>query len=198
MRLAYFAEANNMMIGGTCFQHKNLHKYTWISTKGRTRNQIDHVLTNKKHRPLQEVRSFRGADCDSDHILLIAKIEYQLKISKKTQNQPQKKFNVERLNQQKVRTNYEVDLRNRFEILQGIEGDADLEEKAKILKESIIGAAEEIVGYKERRRGETWCDEECRKALEESKTEMVAGDETEEEYHQKRKEAKRINGREKR
>ncbi|EDO41949.1 predicted protein [Nematostella vectensis] len=67
-RFAEFCLKNNCIIGGTIFPHKNLHKVTWNSPDGHTKNQIDHVAINGKwRRSLQDVRVYRGADVYSDH-----------------------------------------------------------------------------------------------------------------------------------
>lgn len=39
-RLAEFCLFNNMVIGGTLFPHKYIHKLTWLSTSGKDQNQI--------------------------------------------------------------------------------------------------------------------------------------------------------------
>ncbi|KAK2716635.1 hypothetical protein QYM36_006945 [Artemia franciscana] len=41
-----FASINVHLTCGTEFRHKNIHKYTWTSPDGKTRNQIDHFLIN--------------------------------------------------------------------------------------------------------------------------------------------------------
>ena len=44
IRLVSLANANEMVVGGTLFAHKDIHKATWRSPDGRTENQIDHIL----------------------------------------------------------------------------------------------------------------------------------------------------------
>ena len=44
--LTHFSASNGIIIGGTVFQHKNIHKCTWTSPNGAYKNQIDHVLIN--------------------------------------------------------------------------------------------------------------------------------------------------------
>ena len=64
-----YAIANDMFVASTYFQHKNVHKGTWISPDTLTLNQIDHVLVNNnKKQIIQDVRTLRGPNCDSDNI----------------------------------------------------------------------------------------------------------------------------------
>ena len=44
-----YAIANDTVIASTFFQHKNMHKGTWISPDTLTLNQIDHLFIVKKH-----------------------------------------------------------------------------------------------------------------------------------------------------
>ena len=41
-RLVEFCSENGMVITGTIFQHKSIHKYTWKFPDSNTNNQIDH------------------------------------------------------------------------------------------------------------------------------------------------------------
>ncbi|XP_055389805.1 uncharacterized protein LOC129618814 [Condylostylus longicornis] len=74
-RLVNLCLEYNMAIGGTLFPHKNIHKYTWESPDGRTKNKIDHICISRKWKQsLLDVRAWRGADIDSDHNLLTGDI----------------------------------------------------------------------------------------------------------------------------
>ena len=75
-----FCVANNLVIGGTLFPHKDIHKCTCISPCGNYKTQIDHIAINhERRRTLRNVRSYRGADIGSDHQLLIATLKLKLK-----------------------------------------------------------------------------------------------------------------------
>jgi hypothetical protein len=75
VRIVNVVVSKNFVVKGTMFPHRNIHKYTWASTDGKTHNQIDHILIDRRwHSSVLDVRSFRGADCDTDHYLMVAKV----------------------------------------------------------------------------------------------------------------------------
>ncbi|KAK2705345.1 hypothetical protein QYM36_017400 [Artemia franciscana] len=43
-----FALSNDLVVGGSLFEHKNVDKYTWTSPDGGTRKQIDHFLIARR------------------------------------------------------------------------------------------------------------------------------------------------------
>ena len=76
-RLCEFSQMNGLVITGTLFPHKDIHKATWISADGRTRNQIDHFLISGQWRTsVLDTRAQRGADVNSDHYLVRTRINY--------------------------------------------------------------------------------------------------------------------------
>jgi len=83
VRLVNFATSKNLFVKSTMFPHRNNHKYTWTSPDGKTHNQIDHILIDRRwHSSVLDVRSFRGADFDTDHHMVIAKVRERLAVGK--------------------------------------------------------------------------------------------------------------------
>ena len=61
VRLVNFATSKNLMVKSTMFPHRNIHKYTWTSPDGKTHNQTDHVLIDRRwHSSVLDVRSLVG------------------------------------------------------------------------------------------------------------------------------------------
>ena len=83
VRLIYFATSKNLVVNSSMFPHPNIHKCTWTSPDGKTHNQIDYILIDRRrHSSILDVRSYRGANCDTDHYLVVAKLRERLAVSK--------------------------------------------------------------------------------------------------------------------
>jgi endonuclease/exonuclease/phosphatase family metal-dependent hydrolase len=77
-RVVHFSTSKNLIVRSTTFPHRDIHKHTRTS-ESITHNQIDHVLIDKRrHSNILDVRSFRGADCDTDHYLVVAKLRERI------------------------------------------------------------------------------------------------------------------------
>ena len=69
-----------LIIGGSVFPHRRIHKATWVSPDHRTENQIDHICISQTSRiSMQYVRVDRGADAASDHHLVLTKLKLKLR-----------------------------------------------------------------------------------------------------------------------
>ena len=104
------------------FPHRNIHKCTWNSPDWQTHNQIDHILIDRRwHSSIIDVRSFRGADCDTDHYLVVAKVSERLEVRKQAaQNSDGGRFNLRKLNDLEVRKQYQIEITNRFSALENV------------------------------------------------------------------------------
>jgi hypothetical protein len=122
VRVVNFATSKNL-IKSTTFPHHDIHKHTWTSTDGVTHNEIDHVLIDKRwHSNILHVRSFRGADCDTDHYLVVAKLRERISVSKRArQNFDLERFDLKKLDDLKVKEKYQVEISNRFADLESLD-----------------------------------------------------------------------------
>ena len=75
VRVVNVATSKNLVVKSTMFPHRDIHKHIWTSPDGKTHNQINHILIDRIwNSTMLNVRSFRGADCDTDQYLVFAKV----------------------------------------------------------------------------------------------------------------------------
>ncbi|XP_052563032.1 LOW QUALITY PROTEIN: uncharacterized protein LOC120414040 [Culex pipiens pallens] len=149
LRLIDFATSKNMAVRSTCFQHNLRDKYTWRSPQG-TESQIDHVVIDGRHfSDIIDVRTYRGANVDSDHYLVMVKMRQRLSLAKSVRYRRPPRLDLERLKLPEVASRYAHSL------------------EAALPGEAITNAAESTIGFVERGRRNDWFDEECRAILEE-------------------------------
>ncbi len=122
VRFASFCLANELVIGGTVFQHPNIHKTTWVSPCGKYRNQIDHIAISRKHRSsLLDVRVRRSADVGSDHQLLMAKLKFKLK-KHKEEKARSSVYDIDLFRKEgEEKEAFRWECRNRFLVLEALE-----------------------------------------------------------------------------
>ena len=79
-RLIEFCQENALVVANTLFQQHKRRLYTWTSTDGQHRNQIDYILCSRRWRSSTHSTKTRPkANCGSNHELLIAKFRIKLK-----------------------------------------------------------------------------------------------------------------------
>lgn len=103
---------------GKCVFSMDVHKCTWISPDGKTQNQIDNILVGRRRRRsnVLKVRSFRTADCGTDHYLAVAEVRETLAMNEQITHI----FHMERFEQ------YCVEISNRFAGLEFLDAEVDL------------------------------------------------------------------------
>ncbi|GFV34546.1 craniofacial development protein 2 [Trichonephila clavipes] len=163
-RLWDFAESENLFIISTAFPHKEIHKYTWISPDGQTHNQIDHVLIDRRHwNNIMDIRSYRGANVDTDHILVRSKVRFRLckNFFRKRENGNYKP-DTSKLMEKNILKEYKLKLSA------GIISELDSSGNDfnwKSVREILKSANETVPGLERRARNE-WYDEDCGKVTE--------------------------------
>jgi len=163
IRLLNFATSKNLVVKSTMFPHQNVHKYTWTSPDGKTHNQIDHILIDRRWlSSVLDVRSFCGADCDTDHYMVIEKVRERLGVGKQAaQRFDRQRFNLRKRNEPEVGKQYHIEIRNRFAALENLNDDKDVNGTWENIKENIQTSAKESLGLHEFKQHKPWFDEEC-------------------------------------
>ena len=87
---------------------------------GKIHKQIDHILIDTRwHWSILDVRYFRGADCDTDHYLVVPKVRERLAVSKQAaQNFDEERFNIRKLSELEFRKVYQIQFTNRSAALE--------------------------------------------------------------------------------
>ena len=79
-RVIEFCQENTLVIANTLLQQNKRRLYTWTSPDGQHQNHIDYILCSQRWRSsIQLAKTRLGADCGSDHELLIDKFRCKLK-----------------------------------------------------------------------------------------------------------------------
>jgi len=79
-RLIEFCQENTLVIANTLFQQHKRRLYTWTSPDGQERSQIDYILCSQRWRSsIQSAKTRPGTDCGSNHELLIANSDLNLR-----------------------------------------------------------------------------------------------------------------------
>ena len=98
-----------MVIANTLFQQHKRRLHTWTSPDGQHRSQIDYILCSQRWRSsIQSAKARPGADCGSDHKLLIAK--FRLKLKKVGKTTRPFRYDLNQINPY----DYTVEVKNRF------------------------------------------------------------------------------------
>ncbi|KAL9982087.1 hypothetical protein ACROYT_G010881 [Oculina patagonica] len=161
LRFASLCTENSLVIGGTCFRHKEIHKYTWTSPNGRDRNQIDHIAIRRRfRRSLLDVKVQRGADAASDHHLVRCKVRLKLARNRKKQ-MSRTIYDTEKLKDPIQKRNFTIALKNRFEALAS--EDLSVDDAWTEYRDIYRSTAAETLGQRARTRKDWKKDKEVKK-----------------------------------
>jgi len=164
----FFYQENTLVIANTLFQQHKRRLYTWTSPDGQYQNQTDYVLCSLRWRSSIESEKTRpGADCDSDHELLIAKFRLKLKKVGKTTRSFRYDLN-------KIPYDYTVEVTNRFkglDLINRVPKELYTEVRA-IIQKAVI----KTIPKKNKCKKAKWLSEEALQIAEERKEAKSKGE----------------------
>ncbi|XP_038121116.1 uncharacterized protein LOC119770397 [Culex quinquefasciatus] len=165
-----FAASRGMVVRITYFPRKDIHKATWTSPDQRTKTQIDHVLIDGRFfSDVTHVRTFRGANIDSDHYLVGVDMRSKLStVFNQRRSRWTPPFNTACLQNGEVAHSYaqqlEANLPDEEEL-----GAASLEDGWSRIRSAIGSTEEATLGSVIRVSRNDWYDDECQQITAEKK-----------------------------
>lgn len=164
--------SRDIIISSTYSQRKDIYKQTWVSPDTTTKNQIDHVTIDKLHRSwFKNVRTYREADGNTDHYLVVATLTEKLSVSWK-KNKERNKTNTTNLDRLKdpveirqYRTRIAEELRNINERVENNTVADSHETKWTIIKKVINSATENLKTEPRSSKKNSWFNNECMEAV---------------------------------
>jgi hypothetical protein len=116
------------------------------------------------------VTSFRDADCDTNHYLVIAKVRGRLAVNKQRSHRfHMGRFNLKELKEVEGKEQYRVEVSNRFAALEDLDTEAEINSASEMIRENINISAKESLDYCELKRHKPWFDEACSKLVDQRK-----------------------------
>ena len=133
--------------------------YTWRSPDQTTRTQIDYIICKTRWgRSVRRVTTQPGAECGTDHNLLIAGVKIKLKRIKRDKQTPI--YDVENIG-----LVFAVEVKNRFNGLQL--ADREPEELWNDIRDIVKGTADKRVPKTKRKKVTKWLSDEAVKIADE-------------------------------
>ena len=148
--LLSFCALNELTIMNTCFEKKNINKYTWQHPGSKKWHCIDYVMMRRKQRRFCcDVTVLRSADCWTDHKLLRAQLRLRIQ-HKVAKGKTKKRFAVASLHDEKVRQEYITC------VSEAVDGKWNVEvsgaSKWEVIRDGLTKAAENVLGWEGRRQ----------------------------------------------
>ena len=135
--LVEFANTHQLSIMNTFFQKRAARKWTWIGPNNSIKNEIDYILCSKPDK-IQDVEVVNQFNTGSDHRLLRGKLIIDTKEDRKNKLAPRRKP-IRQLGEDVGQ--FQLRLRNRFEILAGLE---DIDKVAEEITTATLDVADEM------------------------------------------------------
>ena len=123
-RLIEFALQENLIIANTLFKKPQFRYWTWKSPNGSITNQIDFVLVSQRG-IIQNCEVITKVDIGSDHRMVRARISINKKLARLKTIKRTKPMMINNQRLLENKEEFQLNIRNRFEILRGKETEVD-------------------------------------------------------------------------
>ncbi|KAI4814263.1 hypothetical protein KUCAC02_003465 [Chaenocephalus aceratus] len=161
LRLLTFCSEHNLTITNTIFQQKAKYKTLWMHPRSKHWHLIDYVIVRRSDiRDVHITRAMRGAECWTDHRLIMAKVHMQVRPPLRLQGPRRRRLDCTRLENPDARNEFCCSL---AEKLGGMElslssSENTMDQKWNSISSALYEAAAQTIGYKSKNH-QDWFDE---------------------------------------
>jgi len=135
-QLEDFCLEHELALSNTMFKKHPRRLYTWTSPDGNTQNQIDYISVAQRWiTSLMNCRTYPGADCDTDHQLLVATLKVRLAKRQRQHSIPP--LNLEELKKDEA-VQFAAEVTNRFTALEAAQNEVTPEDLWKGTKTVLL------------------------------------------------------------
>ena len=175
--LLSFLSINDATVCNTWFPKKAIHKQTWQHPKSKQWHCIDYAIMRKSHRRrCMDVTVMRGAQCNTDHMMLKMKLQFGKKNYKsRGSGRLMKRYDVLKLQGRSMDDKGRTTTRGKFEnevcerIQKEWKSDGTVEEKWNVMKTALCETASSVLGTACKRQADWFreSDDDLRPLIEE-------------------------------
>lgn len=165
--LSMFASEHDLVIMNTFYKLPDRRLYTWKSPRDDgeisiIRNQIDYILVNQRYRnSFTSVKTYPGADIQSDHNQLVGEYRTKLKTIQRTKRP---NYNLRKLKNVTLKNQVKNEINDEYRQIE--EKVANTEEQIKAITEAAINVKDKYLRDDETKH-KSWMTEEILMLLEE-------------------------------
>ncbi|CAF4122059.1 unnamed protein product, partial [Rotaria magnacalcarata] len=156
-RLVNYCEACNIRSTQSRFPQPQSRSWTWLHPNNNSKAQLDHILINGKWiNSIRNVRAYNTVELNSDHRIVSAKLMISLRTPKDNKLK-RIKFDWNKLKDSStLQSQFNIEVRNRFEILGNINPNNDIQTKYDNFLNSIQETTANLVGKIKRKTNNNW------------------------------------------
>ena len=152
-RLVELCESYKLRPVSTKFPHRPGRIWTWEHPNG-ARAQLDHILIRGKWiNSIKNCRAYNTINIDSDHRIVCADFRLSLRTQKLDKNK-RVKYNWDLLDNNIKRNEFDIELRNRFEALNGFQGESEVDYDVVI--KAVEEESQNVLGVKKKTKHPNW------------------------------------------
>ena len=147
-RLLSLCSEYDLVITNTLFKLKNQYKTSWMHPRSRQWHLIDYVIVRKSHaREVMLTKAMRGAECWTDHRLILSKMSMKIRPPIRKKSKPIRKINCASLKDETKRNSYTERVREIVNATSFPSSSKFTSEESDSLSEKLLIEAAEALGY---------------------------------------------------